>query len=99
MTRISEIQDRVDAATPGPWENFPLDWRCVVDPHNDSICDLHTGGEIADATFIAHARADVPLLLAEVKKLRDVVELAINHCCVECLAKAARAALSEGEGT
>jgi hypothetical protein len=53
MTRLSEIQDRVDAATPGPW---PI--------------GLFTGyHKPADATFIAHARADVPLLLAEVKKL------------------------------
>jgi hypothetical protein len=67
VTWISEIQDRVDAATPGPWKNFDPGWRYVVDPHNDSICDLPTGSEFADANFIAHARSDIPRLLAEVE--------------------------------
>lgn len=52
--RLGEIRERVAAATEGPWE------------HGDR---QFTAGDQADAEFIAHAREDVPWLLAEVERL------------------------------
>ena len=73
MTRppldLEAIRQRVEAATPGPWEligggEFVTGADVLVAPDD--------GGVTADnAIFIAHAREDVPALLAEVERLRD----------------------------
>lgn len=79
--RLAEIEARANAATPGPWRAGTVEaegkvWardptalggpslgeRCVFDanphyPHN------------ANRAFIAHARTDVPDLVAEVRRL------------------------------
>lgn len=53
---LAAIRARADAATPGPWDDFQ--W------------DQDTGGYLpADADFIAHARSDIPFLLARVGQL------------------------------
>jgi hypothetical protein len=77
---LDEIQARADAATKGPWEvaNAPEEigkwvrrrWIPEGDDrvHSQMIADrmLGRGG---DAAFIAHAREDVPALVAEVRRL------------------------------
>jgi hypothetical protein len=87
---ISEIQTRIEAATPGPWE-----WSYHPSHHDDvialegSINGIGTDvllctsdedgawGEISpeDDSFIAHARTDVEILLAEVARLRGIISL------------------------
>lgn len=75
---IRAIRARCDAATKAPWESF-VEGR----DHNggdsfirtggldDSSPDLYVaGGTTQDQDFIAHARQDVPRLLAEVERLR-----------------------------
>jgi cbb3-type cytochrome oxidase cytochrome c subunit len=67
---LDQIQARADAATSGPWmfDGTTL-WGC--DEHGP----LRVGDTIAndaDREFIAHARADVPALVAEVRWLRDL---------------------------
>jgi|HubBroStandDraft_6_1064221.scaffolds.fasta_scaffold02059_20 hypothetical protein len=70
-TRLREIQERCDAATPGPWR---------VSKSEDIMADDASGGFIIasglswqpEHDFIAHAREDVPFLLAEIDRLRAI---------------------------
>ena len=75
MNRLDEIEARANAATEGPWEAgercvFTLDGAPVV---SDDVVHYERGmagegvchGE--DAEFIAHARADVPALVAALR--------------------------------
>ena len=80
MKRLDEIEARANAATEGPWEEgercvFTLDGAPVVS--DDMVHYAHgMAGEGVchgeDAEFIAHARQDVPALVAA---LRAVLEL------------------------
>jgi len=78
---LAAIQARADAATKGPWTAYHRCSGCTGE--DDECCGI--GPEItgppnrvnkgqfergADASFIAHAREDVPALLAEVRYLR-----------------------------
>lgn len=76
---LNGIEERAAAATPGPWV-----WRpCLEGP--DSLHRQRDDGtmieigpwrsdfEPHDAAFIAHARIDVPDLVAEVRKLRAIL--------------------------
>lgn len=75
--RIAEIRERESKATKGPWEQFNYisypgglhRVRSRFDP-SVTICECRRDyGH--DAAFIAHARQDVPDLLAEVERLND----------------------------
>ncbi|MFE9199969.1 hypothetical protein ACFYMH_28510 [Streptomyces albidoflavus] len=57
---LAEIAARAEAATAGPW---------CTDGAEIYQGDEADGGT-ADAAFVAHARTDVPALLAEVERLR-----------------------------
>jgi hypothetical protein len=75
---LEAITTRVDAATKGPWtvraadtgirSSTPYAW--VLGPGGAPVAERHNGGTLADTEFIAHARTDVPALLAEVSRLR-----------------------------
>lgn len=83
--RLREIEERVNAATPEPWV-----WQEVGDgPENRQRMFLGARGrhyghvlkitwpellEDANAEFIAHAREDVPWLLAELASVRAQLE-------------------------
>ena len=85
--RLNEIEARANAATEGPWAPdeytevdpdgfYELSRVIAPDPDGDGWCAIgvvHTGILRPDADFIAHARADVPALVAA---LRAVLELA-----------------------
>jgi len=70
---LTEIEKRLAASTPGPWQSF-IEGR----DHLGGSDFIRTGGEDiylsgathADQDFIASAKQDVPLLLAEVRSLR-----------------------------
>ena len=70
---LTAIKARVEAATPGPWTSF-IEGR----DHTSGSSFIRTRGEdieltgatAADQDFIAHARQDVPRLMAEVDRLR-----------------------------
>lgn len=74
------VRARCDAATLGPW------WSLPIDDGGSYLCrNPHVSGtglaEIdrdADATFIAHARTDVPALLDELAALRGARALALD---------------------
>jgi hypothetical protein len=71
--QLAEISKRAEAATPGDW--------CIyddIDATGERAFYLETETEIigdtrksSDAEFIAHAREDVPKLLAEIERLRS----------------------------
>lgn len=75
--QLEEIQGRVDKATSGPWFHK----RYVIEPEMCGPLDRHdvTGTSVLNiasgccdenAEFIAHARTDVPTLLAELRGSR-----------------------------
>lgn len=75
--QLAEIRLRCDAATEGPWEvAWKTDFIWQLDGDGDRfepIAEAHyaEGNHHNNATFIAHARADIPALLAEVERLRE----------------------------
>lgn len=86
---LAEIEARAAKATPGPWVVAPWDGdegnvRLTVTVGPDAggwmvaDGDWHGPGDAphdreANAAFMAAARADVPALLAEVRRLQGVV--------------------------
>lgn len=73
---LDEIQARADAATDGPWELSKGEEACSinVDENRDGLYgpltwDDHSGEVFneSDATFIAHAREDVPKLVGALR--------------------------------
>lgn len=86
---IEAIDARANAATPGPWKPLRshISGAMTVIGNDDRGCvaiGLNHGVEhhIADGIFIAHARADVPALVAEVRRLKaalsDVAQAMAN---------------------
>jgi len=66
---LAAIRARSDAATPGPWRAFHHATEAEVSYVG---ADGHAVAEVrhvADAEFIAHARTDVPALLARIAEL------------------------------
>lgn len=95
---LDAIEARCNAATPGPWEisygceeESRYRWRAVGPPHevveNDAGYDDGSAESASedDAKFIAHARTDVPLLIAEVRRLRAALRrIGDDICRPEC---------------
>lgn len=80
---LDAIQARADAATPGPWE-FDDEvlgvWTAADGALGGGICDPHDeyarglNHPLENMRFVAHARQDIPLLVAEVRRLRKIIE-------------------------
>ena len=78
--RLAEIRARLDAATPGPWENTD-DWSVVtavvrqrskwLPDYEMPVADV---GQPVNADLIAHAPADIAWLLDEVEAARASAE-------------------------
>ena len=86
---LAEIKARCEAATPGPWVDRLRDFECLdgygleshptVETNGKTVCvlcerEFDDDNDEADAVFIAHARQDIPDLLAEVERLRKRAE-------------------------
>ena len=100
---LEAIKARAAAATEGPWEwddptigqhwSRPVPWATVVDDEVNcgGYCYGGSSSPIksdADGQFIAHAREDIPVLLAEVERLREErEELQRRLDAVEALAR------------
>ena len=91
MLDLDAIEARAEAATPGPWTarlsdmweiNAGSDLVSVVEScwlPDDCEAGQHGGiPDVDDARFIAHARTDVPALVAELRAAREVVEAALD---------------------
>jgi hypothetical protein len=89
--RLAEIRERADAAHPGPWrrsdDESSLERYVLSEDDLFAVSFGYRGNNTqAEADFIAHARQDVPALLAEVERLK-----AERHTTNEALTDAAEA--------
>jgi hypothetical protein len=74
---LNVIRERAEAATPGPWVNVGSDVAAPRRPTEPFSCygnyreilDEANGCD-DDLEFIAHARTDIPALLAEIERLK-----------------------------
>lgn len=85
-TELAEIEQRANAATPGPWvaflaEDDPLGRSQAIVSHKTNQSGARLGrfvtwmnddGGNADATFIAACRTDVPRLIARIRELNTM---------------------------
>lgn len=85
---LDEIQARADAATDGPWEHVGSYGRIVSGPVQ--VCRAYgdDGKATPDAPFIAHARTDVPRLVAALRAV-EALHTRVgsddqNGFCVAC---------------
>ncbi len=77
---IAEIECRCERATPGPWKSY-IEGR----DHDSGDSFIMTGqadiyligASPDDQDFIAHARQDLPALLAEVRRLKSLLPSAL----------------------
>ncbi len=77
--QLTEILARAEKASPAPWKSYVegRDHRSgssfiMVGSSGDRRADIELlGGTTADQDFIAHARQDVPLLVAEIRRLQS----------------------------
>ena len=73
---LAEIQEREQAATPGPWIAYGIgDDEVWSETPWDHVAE--TMGNVADARFIAAARTDVPSLLAAVEAVLKLADDAV----------------------
>ena len=84
-SQLSAIRERLDAATPGPWELWygELDWVSVgIDGDTVAECRTHINHQFSgwqnlrNATFIQHAPSDLRALMDEVERLTNDLAMA-----------------------
>jgi hypothetical protein len=91
-TRLAAMRQRAEAATPGPWRATGLPYDDIHDPCIETadgdyvaqtVYDMQSASlnhhVDEDTEFIAHAREDVPYLLAVVDALLAVAKHADQH--------------------
>lgn len=76
MDRLDEIRERCEAATPGPWfsheshnwhKDPPKEYFIITRGMREVVASWV---ETSDAQFIAHAREDIPWLLAMLDEMK-----------------------------
>lgn len=84
--QLEAIRKRAEAATEGPWETALLEdgWHVM---HDGMIVAEMYRKEAEDAEFIAHARTDIPKLLAEIERLRKFEKKVTSPLDVEGVAE------------
>lgn len=77
---LKEVRKRCDEATPGPWISFIEDRdhesgdSFIMRGQDGSEEDLYLyGGTIADHDFVANAKQDIPILLNEIIRLKNLL--------------------------
>jgi len=69
---LAAMESREQAATEGPWEYWDLEDTSLfgreLRPASEAIGEAYWP-DVGNAPFIAHARTDMPLLIAEVRRL------------------------------
>jgi len=89
MLDLDAIEARAEAADPAPWYLSDLDtaWedhKPVIARLDSSVITRHEPSHpptlsSPNVQFIAHARADIPALVAELRAAREVVEAAAQR--------------------
>jgi hypothetical protein len=73
---ILAIGERCECSTPGPWKSL-VESRDHISGSDFIMTggrDIYlTGATVADQDFVAHARQDVPRLIAEVRRLKKLL--------------------------
>ena len=92
--QLREIAERESKASPGPWILRPMGTivghkgtAAVVDGeaspgYFDWICSMQGSNQpkwFEDGQFIAHAREDIPVLLATIRELQEQVKQLGTH--------------------
>lgn len=89
---IAAIRERAEKATSGPWQYEQYE----VDPLSDTAKLYYSGSEKPfadfrgdlnqdqDAEFIAHARTDIPALLANIEELEQALYKISQLCPPRC---------------
>ncbi|MEU4051336.1 hypothetical protein AB0F09_19315 [Streptomyces olivaceus] len=93
--REAEIAARVNAATAGPWSVSP-EYSDVLGPDGEQLADFWYD---ADGEFMAHAREDVPALLAElaaVRAERDRAKAAAFTAAADLVARYGAGSVEQG---
>lgn len=76
-SELKAIEDRVARASPPPWRHTVLD---LPENNHNLVIEFDQGGRVTkdmwdmgfdDVEFLAHAREDIPALLAEVRRLKE----------------------------
>ena len=73
---IADMKTRLAKATLGPWKSYveSRDHACGSDFIMTGGEDVYlTGATVADQDFIANARQDIPKLIAEIERLRNLL--------------------------
>lgn len=73
---LKEIEERCESAAPGPWISFVegRDFTSGSSFIRTGREDIELLGATSDdQDFIAHAREDIPLLIAEIRRLRKLL--------------------------
>lgn len=76
---LQAIKERCEAATPGPWQRHKYHHirsaeGIELNAGHYDLVELSSFNLEANRDFIAHAREDIPKLLAEIERLRISVE-------------------------
>lgn len=82
---LSKILERAEAATDPPWvtKGYPYVVSLYKGQHTVADCSSHAAEKVhcttrrANAEFMAHARDDVPRLVAEVRRLQGLLEKSV----------------------
>ena len=77
--RLKQIEERANAATPGPWEReigyhdngLYIDGELVASTRGGAV---YWEAPQTDIIFIAHAREDIPALIAEIRRLQALLD-------------------------
>lgn len=79
--QLNVIKERVENATPGPWESEETaEGHVDIFNPNEDYAVCQTGNETydclneGDTEFIKHSITDVPVLVAEVERLQKALE-------------------------
>jgi hypothetical protein len=73
---LAAIRERAERATPGPWEAKIFDITAYDSElgRKVNLFEAYTDNHEDNCQFVAHAREDMPALLAELDRLRAEVE-------------------------
>lgn len=88
MTSLTEIRERLEAITPGPWRSeedglTAIEITCAARKDTVCVAEISTGylahferEQVANATFIAHAPTDIARLLRIAEAAEAYVDVA-----------------------
>lgn len=80
--KLKEVEDRANAATPGPWYTRNKLGGVFSNPGTTDgvfIAADDFNPIEANEIFAAHSRQDVPNLIAEIRRLREALEIIAGH--------------------